>query len=225
MDLLFTDFNGADAYYGGPGAPEWSEIESIIRRMPLFVQGSQQKGKTGRAIFDPKATNEFLNAEAAALGWRAIPVPRELTEFGKDWDAGKGATLAEWQFSNYPFLWNNIIRSEAVFKSGMRLPGLEVIKGLVVVTKSGRFPSSNSTLYFEQALAQISGLAKIGSLSIPIRLVGLTLLDGTESAEVIWSEYPGRYSRSALRRGNQKMQVVWKKKGKHGVTRIVLTRA
>ena len=107
----------------------------------------------------------------------------------------------------------------------MRLSDLDPIKALIVVTKSGCFPSSNSTLYFEQAMAQINGLAKIGTLAIPIRLVGLTLLETAEAVDVTWSDYPGRYSRLASKRDNRRMRVIRRRKGKHGVTPIVFSEA
>ncbi len=128
MNHVLSDFNGADSYYSRAGAPEWRELETIITAMPIYLQASDQRYKQGSPIFDPKASNAYLNAEARKLGWRAIPVPPLLTEFGTDWDAGKSGTLVEWQFSNYPFLWNNIIRSEAVFKSNMQLTGVERLK-------------------------------------------------------------------------------------------------
>ena len=173
MDFLLEDFNGADAYYARQGATEWADIDNVVRRLPLCFQASQQAGIGGSPIFDPKATNAFLTAESAKLGWTVIPVPADLTEFGTDWDGGKGASLAEWQFSNYPFLWNNVIRSEAVYKSRTQLQGLQPVEALIVVTKSGVFPSSNSTLYFEQASAQIRAVTRFRAFSIPIRLASV----------------------------------------------------
>jgi hypothetical protein len=209
VDFVFDDFNGAAAYYDGAGAGEWSDLSRIVEGLPISLQASQQAGIGGRPIFDPKATNAFLNAEAARLGWRVIPVPAALKEFGTDWDGGKGGTLAEWQFSNYPFLWNNIIRSEAVYKGKVHLGGLGQIEGLVIVTKGGLFPSSNSTLYYEQAKAQVKAVTALGAFSIPIRLVGLTILQGTPTIDVMWSEYPERYCRDADRQTPKKMALRW----------------
>lgn len=217
MDFVMTDFNDADAYYAGEGAQEWADIEGIIRRLPLCFQGSLQAGIGGSPIFDPKATNAFLTSQALALGWRSIPLPTDLREFGNDWDAGKGATLAEWQFSNYPFLWNDVVRAEAVYKGQIRLENLAPIKALIVVTKSGVFPSSNSSLYFEQAKAQLSGATKFKTFSIPVRLVGLTIPPETESVAITWSEYGGRTSRTVIRQVTKPMAVKWtKRKGKYG---------
>jgi hypothetical protein len=173
--LLFdqADFNDAGAYFAGRGAAEWADLEVCIESLPLYLQPSGQRAKVGQPIFDPKATNAYLTNESHGRGWRKVPVPAGLTEFGTDWDAGKHETLAEWQFSNYPFLWNNVIRSEAVFKGETRLQGMMPIAALVVVTKSGMLPASNSTLYFEQARAQLNAVTTFGAFDLPIRLVVL----------------------------------------------------
>ena len=214
MDFVYQDFNVATAYFAGAGAQEWSDIDGILRQLPIFFQASQQAGIGGSPIFDPKATNAFLATASTALGWRMIPVPAGLTEFGMDWDGGKGASLAEWQFSNYPFLWNNVIRSEAVYKGSVTL------QGLIIVTKSGLFPASNSTLYYEQALAQIQAVTSFGAFGIPIRLVGLTVLPGTATVNATWSSYSGRYSRAAVTQAVRVMQVRWSRRpGKYGSPR------
>lgn len=217
MDFTLADFNDSDAYFGGEGAPEWEDIEAIVRDLPLCLQPSGQAGIAGNAVFDPKATNAFLTRSALARGWRVIPVPTGLSEFGTDWDAGKAATLAEWQFSNYPFLWNNVIRSEAMFKSQIVIEHLEPIKGLIVVTKSGAFPSSASSLYFEQARAQLTGVTRFKTFAIPIRLVGLAIPAGSETVDVTWSEYEGRTSRTVAHQATKTMAVQWSRyKGKYG---------
>jgi hypothetical protein len=216
MDFVFADFNQAGAYFDAAGAAEWSDIESILAGMPLHLQASDQAGRIGRPIFDPKATNAYLTDESQRRGWRRIIVPAELQEFGVDWDGGKKATLAEWQFSNYPFLWNNIIRSEAIFKSQLTLGDLDPIRSLIVVTKGGLFPSSNSTLYYEQAKAQITNVTKFGTFTIPIRLVGLTVLPEVERIEVVWSRYGGRYSRDPVETARRFMTIRKRKASKYG---------
>lgn len=218
MDFVVADFNNAGAYYTGAGQSEWAELEAVVRAVPPCLQGSDQAGKQGDPIFDPKATNELLTTEARKRGWGKVPVPATLTEFGVDWDAGKGGTLAEWQFSNYPFLWNNIIRSEAIVKGQIVLPGLLPIRALVVVTKSGLFPASNSTLYYEQAHAQITSVTKFGTFSIPIRLVGLVIPPGAAQVPCLWSVYGNRYGRDAGTREAATFRVQWRATtGKYGV--------
>jgi len=103
-----ADFNDASCFFTGSGATQWKEIAEVIERMPPFFQASQQAGIEGNYIFDPKASNAYLNNAVTAHGWKPIPVPKSLTEFGLDWDGGKDGVLAEWQFSNYPCLWNNV---------------------------------------------------------------------------------------------------------------------
>jgi hypothetical protein len=213
VELIGRDFNGSDAYFDGPGKNEWAEIADVIAAMPLHLQASDQARKVGSPIFDPKGTNAHLTDTAKARGWHAVPVPKELTVFGVDWDAGKNSTLAEWQFSNYPFLWNNVIRTEAVYKSKTALPAVGVAKALIVVTKSGIFPSSNSTLYFEQAAAQLDVVTKFQAFSVPIRLVGLTLPKGCVSTDAVWTDYGGRYHRDG-ERTDKLFSVIWRKPSK-----------
>ncbi|HZT15172.1 MAG TPA: hypothetical protein VFA19_04430 [Gaiellaceae bacterium] len=195
MDFVVRDFNGADQLFQGSAAGEWSDLERLLSDLTLHLQPSGQAGIAGRPIFDPKGTNAALTQAARALGWVGVPVPSELTMFGVDWDAGKGTTLAEWQFSNYPFLWNNVIRSQAVVSGRVVLAGVGTTEGLVVVTKSGVIPASNSTLYYEQAEAQLDSVMTKGAFSLPIRLVGLTLPDA-EELDAVWSIYPSRYARA-----------------------------
>ncbi len=224
MDFDVADFNGADSYYSADGAREWADIQSVISDMHLYLQGSLQAGKVGSAIFDPKASNLYLKSATHTRGWRTVPVPAGLREFGNDWDGGKRETLAEWQFSNYPFLWNNCIRSEAVYKTQLRLPGLELIKGLIIVTKSGIFPASNSSLYFEQAKAQLTAATAFDALTIPIRLVGLTIESGVLNYNAIWNEYVDRTSRTATRTAEIETRVTWKRRGKYGNPTASFTR-
>lgn len=222
MEFVVRDFNGAELYFGDAGRREWDEMATLVSEMPLHLQASDQAGRVGRPIFDPKGTNAHLTDAAKRLDWKTVPVPDELTGFGVDWDAGKNNCLAEWQFSNYPFLWNNVIRTEAVFKSQMVLPAVGQVKALVVITKSGIFPSSNSTLYFEQAAAQLDVVMTFRAFSVPIRLVGLTLPESAISTDAVWSAYGGRYHREGERAG-ARFKVTWKAaKNKYGLQTVSL---
>ena len=101
-----ADFNGALELFNGRLAERWREIDSILVNLRPQLQASDEERRRGLPIFSPKATNAHLTTQAATHGWRKVPVPEDLTSFGVDWDAGKDSVLAEWQFSNYPFLWN-----------------------------------------------------------------------------------------------------------------------
>jgi hypothetical protein len=218
MDIVISDFNGADAYFASGGAPEWSSLKSALDGMPVFLQPSDQEGKQGRAIFDPKATNAYMHdalTGAPNSGWLKVPVPNDLKAFGLDWDGGRGETLAEWQFSNYPFLWNNVIRTEAVFKSQVPVGHLRRVEALIVVTKCGLFPASNSTLYFEQAQAQLFAVTKFKAFEIPIRLVGLSLPARCPTVDVQWTEYGGRYARQGGHRSLRKFRLSWFRREKY----------
>lgn len=218
MDFLVRDFNGAADHFSAAGAAEWSELEAVLAGLKPHFQASDQARRIGAPIFDPKGTNAALTLGAVERGWvPAVPVPTELTMFGVDWDAGKGSTLAEWQFSNYPFLWNNVIRTQAVVTGKARLAGVGATKALVVVTKSGLLPASNSTLYYEQAEAQLGAVMGSGAFSLPIRLVGLTVRDGAEEIDARWTVYPGRYARAHTTRSDIRMAVVWSsRRSKYG---------
>ncbi len=216
MNFDVTDFNGSKEYFEKSGADCWGETEAVVSAMPLFLQASQQAGITGNAIFDPKASNDYLNRRMQECGWRAIRVPESLNMFGKDWDGGKASVLAEWQFSNYPFLWNNVIRTEAVFKSTLSLNGVGIPKALIIVTKSGLFPSSNSTLYYEQAKAQLDAVTTFKAFEVPIRLVGLTIPANVHEIEAMWSDYPSRYSRTAGTQDVKRFAVAWHGRNRYG---------
>ncbi len=208
MDFLCVDYNGADEYYAGEGRDEWSEMESILASLVPQLQPHGEAGLEGEPNFDPKATNRELTNAAEEFGWRKVAVPRELAEFGTDWDVGKGGTLAEFQFSHYAFLWNNIIRTEIAYRAGWRTAGATPLRALLHISKSALLPSSKSSLYFEQAVQQVESAAKVDAFTIPIRLIGLTVPDG-ESFPVDWNTYPGRTSRTRLTRTRRTASVEW----------------
>ncbi|MEH2284834.1 MAG: hypothetical protein V7K90_26540 [Nostoc sp.] len=57
--------------------------------------------------------------------------------------------------SNYPFLLNNTLRSELFFKAKTEFVGYPT-NLVIIVTKALMFPASNSTLYYEQAVNQLT---------------------------------------------------------------------
>lgn len=193
--LQTTDFNAADiviqASYGRP----WHELKSVLEAMPLHLKASDQAGIQGTPIFDPVGTNEHIKAQLVERGWNSsIPIPAEYSFLGTDVDFGNEGMLVEVQFSNYPFLLNNTIRSELFFKAGLELGGHRT-GAAVIITKAQMFPASNSSLYYEQAVKQLTALAKSRVFDVPIRLVGL--FERTEERiEVCFTNYGGRYSRT-----------------------------
>lgn len=112
---------------------------------------------------------------------------------GKDVDFFHDGLLVEAQFSNYPFFLNNVVRSALLAKSGIQLSGPRV-RVVVIVTKARLFPSSNSTLYYEQAVNQLDAFTRHGVFDIPIRVVGLFETPGSE-VSAVWRQSPRRYSR------------------------------
>lgn len=210
MDYIHSDFFGADDYFSDQGQRDWSEIDKLLNNLTLQLQPSDEAGISGSPIFDPKAINSHLTSNAAAMGWNSIPVPRDLrAAFGKDWDAGKRYTLVEWQFSNYPFLWNNIIRSHVVCANRTLLAGMGVPRCLIVVTKSSCLPASKSTLYYEQALSQMDVVLRSLELDVAIRLVGLRIPPGVSEVQADWNEYKGRTSRTLISSKRRPFSVSW----------------
>lgn len=195
MKLEIADYNGAGSLANGKMAAEWTEIEQALTSIPVHFKGSDQAGIQGKPIFDPVGTNQAIKAALQPLGWQFdIPIPSSFKEFGLHVDFGKGQVLGEAQFSNYPFLLNNVFRFELIERMKIKvLSGPGVPLG-VVVTKSGLFPASNSTLYYEQAKAFLDPLAAQGVLTIPIRLVGLTS-DPGPSIPCVMTNYAARYAR------------------------------
>ena len=174
--------------------------------MPLHVSGSDQAGIQGNLIFDPKGTNAYLKDALRSFRWEAnIPIPAEYRILGTDVDFVKDGMLVEVQFSNYPFLSNNVLRSEMFYKAGISM-GDGVVGLLMIVTKAHMFPASQSTLYYEQAVNQLRLLAKNEVFDMPVRVVGLfeerdSIVDG------VWTGYRGRTSRTKVSRERQRLRI------------------
>ena len=207
MLIHYDDFNGAESLMKNRFAKEWEELESILRPAPLFLKASDQDGLNGSLIFDPVGTNEHLHTELTAKKWHAnLPIPSEFDFLGKDIDFFKNGVLVEVQFSNYPFLLNNVVRSELFSKASARFAGQKV-DAVVIVTKAKMFPASQSTLYFEQAVKQVEALARRNVFDVPMRIVGLFEQIG-QVAEARWTEYAAsRYSRTVVRRVSRKCNI------------------
>jgi hypothetical protein len=202
MDIQFTDFNGADQLLAQTFSAEWESLLSVLEEMPLHLKASDQAGIQGNAIFDPVGTNQYIAANLVTRQWQAkIAIPPEFRFLGTDVDFGKRGTVVEVQFSNYPFLLNNLLRSELFFRSRTIFDQAPSQLALIV-TKAGMFPASQSTLYYEQARSQLSALSSHGVFSVPIRLIGLFSHLG--EGEAIWTRYGGRYSRDAESRERRK---------------------
>lgn len=199
MKVDVTDYNGAGNIIHGSFNNEWQDIFATISGMPLHLKASDQRGKQGTPIFDPVGTNQYIKDELVEKGWaNNIPIPKQYNFLGTDIDFGKEGMLVEVQFSNYPFLLNNTVRSELFYKSGMNIDGVPM-KMAVIIAKAHMFPSSNSTLYYEQAKNQLNELSKNGVFDVPIRLVGL-FEDYNTSIPIRFTTYSDpRYSRTVVR--------------------------
>ena len=119
--------------------------------------------------------------------------------FFRNWTLilGKAGIVAEAQFSNYPFLLNNLIRSELFVKAKIQLSE-DSVALVVIITKAHMFPASNSTLYYEQAHLQLAALASHNVFSVPIRLVGL-YSQIQQNVPAVFTKYSNpRYSRTII---------------------------
>jgi hypothetical protein len=205
--VRIADCNGADRTIADHCAAEWAELERVLTAMPLHLKASDQARIQGNPIFDPVGTNEHIRRELQALTWRyAIPIPAEFEFLGTDVDFAKRALVVEAQFSNYPFLLNNTIRSELFYQAGMTF-GSAPTKATVIIAKARMFPASNSTLYYEQVVSQLTALAHNNVFRSPIRLVGL-FVNREVPIEVTWSAYTAaRYSRTVVNRETRRCVV------------------
>lgn len=142
------------------------------------------------------------------FGWEAnIPIPSEYKFLGTDIDFGKAGAIVESQFSNYPFLLNNTLRSELFFKAGTVFAS-QPTQLVVLITKAKMFPASNSTLYYEQAVNQLTALTEYQVFDVPIRLVGL-FESKNMTLPVIWTVYSStRYSRRIQTRETRQCQII-----------------
>lgn len=197
MLIEYEDFNNAYELFQEKYCNEWTEIEKVLTAMPLYMTSSQQKDKKEKPNFDPKATNDHIEKELNKLGWTSkLPIPKEFSAFGVHVDIAKRGLLLEIQFSNYPYFLNNVVRSELLFKSCESIIEQEPVELLLIITKSNVLPSSNSTLYYEQAIQQRRELTKYDMLNVlPIRIVGLTERAGNY-VDACWTEYEGENQRS-----------------------------
>lgn len=220
MLLKWTDFNHAGELITSKYQEQWKEVQQSIQDMPLHVSGSDQAGIKGNLIFNPKGTNAHLKEDLPNRSWTPNPpIPADYKVLGTDVDFEKDGILLEVQFSNYPFLSNNILRSEMFYKRELVI-GDSPVKLLMIVTKAHMFPASQSTLYYEQAVSQLGVLERNNAFDMPVRVIGLfEEIDTT--VEAVWTGYEqARHSRKEARRENKRL---WISPGKSQRSRCILT--
>lgn len=207
MLIEYEDFNGAGQVIENGNKDLWRNIEEVLNEMPLHIKASDQAGIQGNPIFDPVGTNEYIKNNLKERGWEVnLSIPQRYAFLGTDVDFAKKGIISEAQFSNYPFLLNNLLRSEIFYKSNIKITHFNV-EMLIVITKAHMFPASNSTLYYEQGRNQLSALIDNKVFSVPIRLVGL-FEDKNSKADVMYTEYSApRYSRTVVRRERRTCQI------------------
>lgn len=214
MLVDFTDYNNAANLINTSHQQLWTELEQAFQNMPLFLKSSAQASRQGDAIFDPIATNSFLFSVLSQKNWQAAyPMPAQFDFLGTDIDFAKSGTLVEVQFSNYPYLLNNVLRAEMLYKSRTIIQNNTPANLLILVTKFNCLPASNSTLYYEQAVNQLNAMVSNSMLSMPIRLVGLH--ESIMQTHAYWTDYTGGVSsRTILNQGMQTVQITQSRSGK-----------
>lgn len=207
MLLKCTDFNGAEQLIAGQYSSQWAEVEQVLEGMPLHVYGSDEAGKQGDLSFNVKGTNAYLEDELPERDWgKKLRIPDGYRALGQDVDFGRGGVLLEVQFANYPFLSNNVVRSDLFFNERVTIGGSPVGL-LLMLTKAWMFPASQSTLYYEQAVNQLNLLLRNDAFGMPVRVVGLfeerdSVVDG------VWSGYKeARHSRTEVSRESRRLRI------------------
>jgi hypothetical protein len=220
VQVQVTDFNGADAIFAGSHFAQWTEISASLAAVPLHLKASDQARKIGAPIWDAVGNNAAIRTGLEARGWQArIPIPAPFKFLGTDVDFVKDGAAIEVQFSNYPFLLNNLLRCELFFKGRIQLDGAVIQVG-AIITKAKMFDASNSTLYYEQAVNQLSALAANNVFDVPLRLVGLFEPYGP-AIPVEWTTYAApRYSRTISNRRTTTARI---EPGAHPASRAVIT--
>lgn len=190
--------------------------------MPLHIKPSDQAKIQGTPIFDPVGSNEHIKNNLVKLGWHSnILIPTAYRFLGKDIDFGKAGIILESQFSNYPFLLNNVLRSELFFKAGIDFIG-HPTKLVVIITKAQMFPASNSTLYYEQAVEQLTALIQNNVFDVPIRLIGLFEPQNITISAISTVYQNTRYSRIVQTRTSCDCQILTSKSGSKRCKLIIL---
>lgn len=123
-----------------------------------------------------------------------MPIPASHRHVGLHIDVGRPGVAVEIQFSNYPFLVDNVFRAERLFRGGVAVGGAP-IRALVIVAKGHVFPASQSTLYYESAVRQVTDFVDLKLITMPVRLVGLSEAIGATVGSD-WNVYSGRTSRT-----------------------------
>jgi len=168
MNIKMENFNCENNFK----KDEVKSLVGILSDMPLYLKESKQQNKKGSKILDPIKTNTYLKSKFKENSWLSkVRIPEEHSCLGTDIDFFKKGIVLEVQFSNYPFLSNNIIRTEKLYKSKTKFNSIE-IQLLVIITKGKTIPSSNSSLYYEQAISQINSFVEENIIMMPILVIG-----------------------------------------------------
>ena len=124
------------------GFSEQDDVIEKLQELYLHLKASDQKNKKHSPIFDPIGTNRSIKDKLIPDWEPNLSIPKNYKHLGKDVDFYKDGSIIEVQFSNYPFLANNLLRTEVFFKSS-ELIFKDRVKNLTVITKGKRLPRSS----------------------------------------------------------------------------------
>lgn len=208
MLIAQQDFNGTgELLTTGAAGEAWNELQAALEDMPLHLKASRQAGIEGTADFDPVGSNSFIKRSLDRARWASgVAMPDGLDALGLDVDYVKNGLVVEVQFSNYPFLLNNLLRTELLYQNEATMVDSPIGVG-IIVTKARMFPAANSSLHYEQAVDQLSTLAREDVFDVPLRLVGLREEVGS-TVPAVWTAYAGRTSRTVEERLNGTCEII-----------------
>lgn len=211
MSLLIATYNDANLVVEKSFlADQVNEICRAVSDMPLFLQGSKQKGHEGELVFDPKAANSHLKE---ALNWKPIPIPFVFTErYGRELDGGSDGVVVEIQFGHYAYLGNNLSRSHALFRHCMPV-GKKPFEVFVMVVRSSSLPAANCVLHFDQAKSYFNDQINVlKTCRLPVILMAQepVLVDPVSA---VVSSYPQGRCRDPVKRQSQVVRLLPVKQG------------
>ena len=184
---------------------ETDDVVKILDELDPHFKASDQNRKKLSVIFDPIGTNLAIKEKLLPEWLPNLSIPNEHRHLGKDVDFYKDGSIIEVQFSNYPFLANNLLRSEVFYKSN-KLSFPDKVRSLTIITKSNVLPSSNSTLQYEQAKSHLDSWYENNIFTIPVRLLGVSVEETT--FEGAWTVYANqRYSREVFSKNTEKFTI------------------
>lgn len=164
----------------------YREIENIIESVDCndcLTKISQEKGRKGVLLYDPKALNQAYARKFTKLGWKHIRVsceyskefyvegyqPKNELKGFREMDFVKDEVGVEVQFGKYAFMAYNVCAKMTIFeKLGYIKIGVEIVP---VKDMASQMPSGISS--FEQFAWDLQKRGE-ADIDIPVLILGVT---------------------------------------------------